>query len=709
MADEIEHLRGLSARIDNLYRSGGEAEGKKLLSSALDEAKKIDPAYHLFFQGEWAGYVGKDYEKQKGLFFKAIELRSDDSLLLRNLGVSLSKLSREEEAIIWFDKALEINPKDSDAMYNRGVSLSKLGREEEAIIWFDKALKINPKDSDAMRSRGAVLSKLGRKEEAIIWFDKALEINSKDTLSLAWKAYVFQFLGQYEDALGPAKKACELAPDNANYLSRYNLIARKLSKVVKKKSLPLPDKPRLSAAAKPKETQAQPAAETVNKELLTEVIKAIHKSMSGEKDRLLEEMKKTEDRRNTFLDRRSHIDPNQTLFLVLRKWNSFTPIIPDAGSERHVGGGYLVFNRGQGTVIDPGYNFIENFHQAGFNIHDIHNIVVTHAHNDHTADLESLLTLTYEYNEKIGDSKLHKRLNLYLNTGAMMKYSGFLDLRRAKYLERVHTLMPGHEYALGGGLTLKALSAYHDEIVTKSYAVGLIMTFADDKETRRIVITSDTCLLPQDPETDGIKEDGQEIWQTYPDDGPIDLLVAHLGSIKKQEFENLVDGDGKGKSPGFGKLIYKNHLGIIGTVRVITSLAPKIAVVSEFGEELAPVQEDLFKLVREIVDQFCSDTGKPQIPVLPGDLSFVYRVWERKAYCIFTKGFVPAEQLTYSVVDPDHRKFFYFDRKRDDRILLTKAQTFAHHFENALHNRTPGTIYFAPVFSQKKKKTRKKR
>ena len=38
-----------------------------------------------------------------------------------------------EEAIELYDRALEIKPDDYDSLRNKGVSLSKLGREEEAI------------------------------------------------------------------------------------------------------------------------------------------------------------------------------------------------------------------------------------------------------------------------------------------------------------------------------------------------------------------------------------------------------------------------------------------------------------------------------------------------------------------------------------------------------------------------------------------------
>jgi glyoxylase-like metal-dependent hydrolase (beta-lactamase superfamily II) len=52
--------------------------------------------------------------------------------------------------------------------------------------------------------------------------------------------------------------------------------------------------------------------------------------------------------------------------------------------KKSIGGGYYLRHDGYGIVIDPGYNFLQNFYEAGGRIFDIDAIVLTHAHNDHT-------------------------------------------------------------------------------------------------------------------------------------------------------------------------------------------------------------------------------------------------------------------------------------------------------------------------------------
>ena len=103
---------------------------------------------------------------------------------LRDKGVSLNRLGKDEEAIEYYDRALKIKPDDYDSLRNKGVSLSKLGKEEDAIKLYDRALEIKPDDYDSLRKKGVSLSKLGKEEDAIKLFDRALEIKPDDYHSL---------------------------------------------------------------------------------------------------------------------------------------------------------------------------------------------------------------------------------------------------------------------------------------------------------------------------------------------------------------------------------------------------------------------------------------------------------------------------------------------------------------------------------------------
>ncbi|MBU4394344.1 MAG: tetratricopeptide repeat protein, partial [Proteobacteria bacterium] len=156
MATE-EKLREISWKIDDLFAIGQDEEGRKLLESAIAEAKDND-AYRLFFEGELAHYSG-DKETARDKHSQAVALNKDDHFLLKNYGVILSMLDRENEAIALYDQALKIKPDDYHSLRQKGTSLSKLDREEEAIALFDQALKIKPDDYHSLRQKGTSLSK----------------------------------------------------------------------------------------------------------------------------------------------------------------------------------------------------------------------------------------------------------------------------------------------------------------------------------------------------------------------------------------------------------------------------------------------------------------------------------------------------------------------------------------------------------------------
>jgi len=47
-------------------------------------------------------------------------------------------------------------------------------------------------------------------------------------------------------------------------------------------------------------------------------------------------------------------------------------------------------------VIDPGFDFLRNFHDAGYHGREINAVVVSHNHPDHNSDLKDIDDLRYE-------------------------------------------------------------------------------------------------------------------------------------------------------------------------------------------------------------------------------------------------------------------------------------------------------------------------
>ena len=600
---------------------------------------------------------------------RALAINPNDYSSLRNKGVSLSKMGDEKSAIDYFDRALAVNPEDYDSLRQKGVSLSNMGDEKGAIEYYDRALAINPEDYRSLRQKGVCLSKMGDEKGAIDYFDRALAVNPDDNLACIWLAITGYIMGDHTLALKKIRAAAKINPEESE--DSFRTLMRLLKKDPDREWQKLfPDRPVRSKDPIDRLEEIRDFTWTIRENLGT----------NGQA--FLDQKESAEKKVKNFLQPASLLAQDMTFFLVLRKWNSYTPAIPVEEDERIRGGGYFIYHNGKGTVIDPGYNFIENFHQAGCRIHDIDTIILTHAHNDHTIDFESICTLLHQYNRLREKEENSKKINLYFNNGSFKKFSGMLNLMDQNF-ETIHTLNAGNEYQISAGMTLNVLPAFHDEVVSRCQSVGLLFTFAFGEKTRKMVFTSDTGLFPLYTYSSDLKPDTtqKELWQEYPPSAlhQPDLLVVHIGSIKKEEF--TVD-----LKQGIEKCLYPNHLGIIGTARMITKLMPKLALVSEFGEEMRGFRCEIVQRIEEdVVHKVIKDDPKPR--VAPADLAFVYDIANAKFLCCAGGEWTDVAEIAYDYhVNSKKENIYYFSKKELDKVgksdYASTVDTFKHRRKN---------------------------
>jgi ribonuclease BN (tRNA processing enzyme) len=314
---------------------------------------------------------------------------------------------------------------------------------------------------------------------------------------------------------------------------------------------------------------------------------------------VLDRIDKYEKKLDELIQKQPQDSPTDYL-LVLRRWNSFSPILsfrPTLSEQeadeslwsqirREIrGGGYFLRWQKIGIAIDPGHNFIENLYQTKHTVNEIDAIVITHDHLDHTADLEAIIDLLYQY-KKRGKAK---KISLYLNPTTYLKYKHSLE--STDYIERVIPLNVDskkcHIISKEKGIRLYSTLAQHIELGKAEKAVSLRFQLSTGKKGEVISIgfTSDTGWHAQlEPFFHGV-----------------DVLVPHVGSIKTYELEEA--------------RFYPTHLGILGLFKILQNIdaagGTPTVVISEFGEELKGLRDILGE---ELGQKF------PKMKIFPADI-----------------------------------------------------------------------------------------
>lgn len=667
----------LSKEADEKFILGKSDEAKTLLEKGLSLSRRYrNKSFIEFFLGE-IEIINSNYELAIIHYKEAIKLTKNKKLksfFLKNMGVVFSLLGRMEEAIELYNRALEINSDDYDSLRQKGVSLSELGKQEEAIEWIDRALKINPNDYLSLREKGVILSRMGKIEEAIKFFDCAFKINPDDYSILGDKGVALNKIGKHKEAIACFDHILEINPDdwlilvfkafaledvgnNKEATNIFDFIASNEDKVKNEKIVRIANFKKNALKSKEKDKKI---------DVLNEVINAFQEN----KEDFFKNIDDIESSFKKFVDSERSIPKNFFSFLsVLRKWNSYTPILPSEKGDNK-GGGYFLYHHGKGIVIDPGFNFIENFYQEGFKVADIDAVLISHAHNDHTVDLESILTLVYKHNDAIEDAikekmkgqekdeirkeirkeldEKGKKIDLFINVGTFMKYSGWLNLKDSHEINSVIILMPNTTYELSEkyhDITIYTTKAKHHEVIDEQYAIGFILDVAGVK----VGFTGDT----------GWDWDRNEIMVKPFLDYEPRLVIAHLGSIKSTEFDYVKATCEDERN----KCFYRHHLGLLGMTKFLDTTKPELTIISEFGEELRGMRKPIVERIGKVLGLTC----------LPGDIGLHIRLSDLGVYCFVEEDFVDYKSINVYSDDSERGSTLCFHRSEPDPEIFNKA------------------------------------
>jgi len=362
----------------------------------------------------------------------------------------------------------------------------------------------------------------------------------------------------------------------------------------------------------------------------------------------------------------------------LQRWNSYTPLLdeqrvsgfeeskPENSSRdlKGFGGGIFLVWEGTGIVIDPGTGFLRHFFGDGFCISDIDAIICTHAHIDHTGDLEAILTLLKEHNT-LRRKGPKKKVTLFLNQGTMTKFLGWFDLDQ-DYIREHITLVPSlkiSRHPLNDHICIVPIHAFHDEIVSTRYSLGIFFELKSaEGHSFSIWYTGDTGFNNKGGTKSDVKDLKMVVQTMSSSHLPIrspDLLIVNIGSVNACEFDLLKTG-----TPKF----YDYHLGIVGLVKLLEIVRPCGVIITEFGEEFGSFRLDIARLT-----QYITTVSGSEVPILPADIDMLVRLPKKKG-----------EQMEVRCIDDRGFYVRYDEPHRMDLIQFKEAQVGQHRTEGRL-------------------------
>lgn len=580
---------------------------KKALAD-LDKAIRLNPnnEYYYNSRGITYSYLKKN-EKALADLKRAIELRPDNMIFHLNKNVFHIRLGQYERALESIERAINRNPDFARSYFQRGLTYEHLRQYDKALEDYHRTLALDPNSSHTYVHIGIIYGQLHLFDIAFNFLNKAIKMDPKDAVAYLNRGIGYLDLGKHDIALKDFEVAFKLDP-------KMNLAHFERGKA-------------LCYLANGKKTFAEKRAH--RKKIVDSFRKAMENTDDAELIKLskwwidfskiycdasvenrkrlkvfaelyqdafefgfFSEVLTEKNRLRRFMTATKTLDKSECCFEVLRRWNSFTPIIPGK-ARSSLGGGYFLVWDGYGSVIDSGYNYMENFINSGRNLGDIKNIIITHAHDDHTADFEALLSL-------FSKAKKLEKPTLFMNLGSQVKFSNLISKNEFK-IDRVEILNDNRIYEISRNVKMKATKAMHKDILTETTSRGLIFVMKNGSRTCNLGITGDTRLYSK-----GIEEE-KGLCDLFEN---MDVLVLHIGSMHENEFRLTKDN--------FEGHEYKGeHLGIRGVMNMVFQCRPKLAIISEFGEELKDMRIYIARWMDNIFDNYDSSN---KVRVVPGDI-----------------------------------------------------------------------------------------
>lgn len=485
--------------------------------------------------------------------------------------VILCGLKKYDESILAAEKALKSPGFDSPetALNSLGNAYCRKGDNDRAIDYYQQALTTPGFDASGMvlQNIGLAYSAKGDHDRAIAYYRQALATPGYDTPHKARVnlANTLRAAGQLESAANEIETVLS-EPDTEGQHQR----AKYIQGLIRQDTAGLAPSPADTALASTPSSSAEDSPE----ERIREKLRG---SETDQKDKYAKYLAKPGNGRDN-------------VFSCLRGWSSATTLL-EGGADCHwSGGGYFLKWQGKGVVIDPGFDFLDNFHDAHYNGREIDAVMVSHNHPDHNYDLRSVDDLRYELYRRW--KELKSMATTDPASAAMLKECGDRDLSKCFIVLDDDTK----------GLFSEA------KVPHRGTAASFTRSDYEERRWRPKMNSLPVSLehfpvihTPDVPHAVGMRlrlhRDGADdlvlgyTGDTEYNDGlpahlmGCDILLAHISMPDYQEYTDAAHQK-------------KGHLGYNGLAKLIAATKPKLVLVGEFWAGLADLRIELVQGLR---------------------------------------------------------------------------------------------------------------
>ena len=281
-------------------------------------------------------------------------------------------------------------------------------------------------------------------------------------------------------------------------------------------------------------------------------------------------------------------------FMCLKGFSSSTPLINSVAFDSNsMGGGFYFRYNGLGIAVDPGIGFTTLMHKHNIFIDDIDVVIVTHNHIDHNCDVSAISSLLHDFNRNLVNRS--KTYTDFLGYPAVKAHTidWFLDdttLKNNRELldqEHVHQLseLTADAYIFSNTIPVDlTISAVHTKHINGSLdSYGLRFSFGTPENTYVWGYTSDTAYF-------------EELDTFFAD---CDVLLLNISDIYVTDMVH--------------SKLKRSHLGFTGCEKLITSVRPKLALISEFCCTNGDYRFEIIRALRE-------RTNEADTVILPAEI-----------------------------------------------------------------------------------------